>query len=89
MNTASESFRKRENTDNGAENLKLFRFSKTVFGCVFLSGSQTFQTLTADKVAQKPHSATECGDFCGDAVSQWRAKVCVAIKRSGLWAVRA
>jgi hypothetical protein len=27
---------------NGAENLKHFRFSKTVFGCVFLSGSQKF-----------------------------------------------
>jgi hypothetical protein len=25
---------------NGAENLALFRFSKTVFGCVLLSGSQ-------------------------------------------------
>jgi hypothetical protein len=27
---------------NGTENLKHFRFSKTVFGCVFLSGSQIY-----------------------------------------------
>jgi Nitronate monooxygenase len=32
--------------------------------------SQTIQTLTGKEFPQRPQQGTECGDFCGDAVSQ-------------------
>jgi hypothetical protein len=35
--------------------------------------SQTFQVLTGVKSPESALDLRECGDFCGDAVSQWRA----------------
>lgn len=58
---------------NGAENLEHFWFSKTVFESELLSGSQIFQTLTSLTIRENVVDSRECGDFCGDAVSQWCA----------------
>jgi len=58
---------------NGTEKLELFRFSKTVFGSVLLSGSQIFQRVTALNFPKNMPLTADCGDFCGDAVSQWSA----------------